>query len=289
MALVDEDPRDHRAAPPTGTVGRRSLCAVVPTRNEADNVREVARRLGAALRDVSAEVVFVDDSDDGTPQVVEDLASSIAEPRVRLVHRAGPERVGGLGGAVVTGMRAATADWVCVLDGDLQHPPEVVPRLLAAARHADADLVIATRYAGDGRADGLTAGRTAVSRSAATAARVLFPRRLRGVSDPMSGFFLVRTSALDLDALRPRGFKILLEILVTAPWLSATEVSFAFADRHRGRSKAGWREGFRFARSLARLRLRTVPASTRRRPPAPVAALGRRGVAAVGGAGEIAA
>ena len=79
----------------------------------------------------------------------------------------------------------------------------------------------------------------------------------------MSGFFLVRPAALDLDALRPDGFKILLEILVSAPYLSTCEVSFAFADRHSGSSKAGCREGLRYGRSLASLRLRTLPASTR--------------------------
>ena len=72
---------------------------------------------------------------------------------------------------------------------------------------------------------------------------MLFPRRLRDVSDPMSGFFLVRREALDLDALRPRGFKILLEILVRAPALRAAEVSFGFGERHAGRSKASIREG----------------------------------------------
>lgn len=265
MALVD-DPRHGGAAPTrSGSRDRRSLCAVVPTRNEADNVAALADRLGRALAEVGAEVVFVDDSDDHTPVIVADVASATAEPRIRLVHRRGAERVGGLGSAVVAGMRAAEAEWVCVLDGDLQHPPELVPELLAAARDAQADLVIATRFAGDGRADGLTAGRVAISRSAALAARTLFPQRLQGVSDPMSGFFLVRTSALDLDALRPQGFKILLEILVTAPYLAISEVSFAFADRHGGRSKADWREGMRYARSLARLRLRTLPTSTRPR------------------------
>jgi dolichol-phosphate mannosyltransferase len=257
---------------PGRTAAFRLLCAVVPTRNEAGNVSQVTQRLRAALTGVPSEIIFVDDSDDDTPDVVQRVADIVWEPWVRLVHRDGPEREGGLGSAVVTGLRTATAEWVCVLDGDLQHPPEVVPELLAKAQQFGADLVIATRYAGSGRADGLSRGRGLVSRGATTAARVLFPQRLRGVSDPMSGFFLVRRAALDLDTLRPMGFKILLEILVAAPYLSTAEVSFTFADRHAGSSKAGWREGLRYGRNLIRLRLRTLPASTRPAPPARVAA-----------------
>jgi dolichol-phosphate mannosyltransferase len=260
MALATDGLRGHSPAQP-------SICALVPTRNEAGNVREVTRRLGDALAGLPAEILFVDDSDDGTPDVVRELAEVGWEPVVRLVHRTGDQRTGGLGGAVTTGLRHAAADWVCVLDGDLQHPPELVPDLLAEAERSGTDLVVATRYAGDGRADGLTAGRTLVSRGATAATRLLFPRRLRGVSDPMSGFFLVRRAALDLDALRPRGFKILLEILVANPNLSTAEVSFTFADRHSGSSKASGTEGLRFARSLLRLRLRTRPVASRPAPP----------------------
>jgi dolichol-phosphate mannosyltransferase len=251
------------------------LCAVVPTRNEEGNVREVSRRLGDALRGLSAEVVFVDDSDDGTPEAVAQVASTMTDPPIRLVHRSGPARLGGLGGAVVTGFRYARAEWVCVLDGDLQHPPELVPDLLAAAIRSGCDLAIATRYGPEGRADGLTMGRSALSSAAAVAAGLLFPQRLRGVSDPMSGFFLVRRSALNLEALRPDGFKILLEILVATPWLSTVEVGFTFAGRHAGRSKAGLREGVRYLRSLIRLRLDTVPGSTRPRPVVAAAVEGR--------------
>jgi dolichol-phosphate mannosyltransferase len=253
MALVHDD------RSPSGIM-QRSLCAVVPTRNEAGNVAPVIDRLGRALAGVTSEILFVDDSDDETPALVREAADHRWEPGVRLLHRRGPERAGGLGSAVVAGLRQARAEWVCVLDGDLQHPPEVVPEMLAVARESGADLVIATRYAGRGNAEGLSAGRGLVSRGATVAARALFPQRLRGVSDPMSGFFLLRRSAVDLDALQPSGFKILLEILVAAPHLATCEVSFAFADRHSGRSKAGVREGVRYGRSLARLRLRTFSA-----------------------------
>ena len=140
-----------------------------------------------------------------------------------------------------------------------QDPPEVIPDLLAAAEQDRADLVIASRYCGQGRADGLGPVRARISTACGSAARLLFPLRLGGVTDPMSGFFLVRRSAVDLDALRPRGFKILLELLVRGPGLRTTEVGYAFASRSAGESKGSLREGLTYARSLGALRLGRAP------------------------------
>jgi len=174
---------------------------------------------------------------------------------VRLLHRARAGRTGGLGGAVQEGLAAATARWTVVMDGDLQHPPERVPDLIAAAERG-ADLVVATRYAGQGSAGGLSSRfRGLASRVAGAAARVLFPRALAGVSDPMSGFFAVSTTAVRPGDLRPRGFKILLELLIRTPGLRVAEVPFTFAERHDGHSKASGREAARYLRQLAALRL----------------------------------
>ena len=104
------------------------LTVVIPTRNEVPNVPEMLRRLDGALRDLDAEVLFVDDSDDDTPAVISAAAEAAPRP-VRLLHRAPENRTGGLGGAVIAGMRTAAAPWVVVLDGDLQHPPDLVPAL----------------------------------------------------------------------------------------------------------------------------------------------------------------
>jgi dolichol-phosphate mannosyltransferase len=141
------------------------------------------------------------------------------------------------------------------MDADLQHPPAIVPRLLAAAEAGERDLVVATRF-GDGGSDGgLGAARKLVSHGSAAVARLLFPRRLRAVSDPMSGFFIVRHSAVDPNELRPNGFKILLEILVRSSLPSVAEVPYVFAERRAGTSKASLREGGRFLTLLIRLRL----------------------------------
>jgi len=235
------------------------LAVLVPTRNEAPNIEELLRRVSAAVAGIPAEIIFVDDSDDDTPVVIDALAGRQDGCRVSLIHRQGPQRTGGLGGAVVAGLRAVRAPWACVLDADLQHPPEVIPDLLAAAERDRADLVIASRYCGQGRADGLGPVRARISTACGSAARLLFPLRLDGVTDPMSGFFLVRRSAVDLDALRPRGFKILLELLVRSRGLRITEVGYAFAGRSAGESKGSLREGLTYAASLGVLRLGRAP------------------------------
>ncbi|MEJ5946041.1 glycosyltransferase [Pseudokineococcus basanitobsidens] len=229
-----------------------SVSVVVPTYNESANVVELVRRLQRAVP--GAEVLFVDDSDDDTPDVVR-RAAAWSTLDVRLVHRARGERHGGLGGAVVEGLRHARAPWVVVMDGDLQHPPEDVPRLVAAAAAPGTDVVVASRYCGGGAAAGLSGVvRHWVSTASTRLARALFPHRLRRCSDPMTGFFALRRAAVDVEALRPRGFKILLEILARTR-LQVVEVPFVFADRHAGRSKAGVRQGMHFVQQLLDLRL----------------------------------
>jgi dolichol-phosphate mannosyltransferase len=243
---------------PTGSNGhhptarpRPALSVIVPTRNEAGNIRPLLDGLEETLPSGS-EVVFVDDSDDKTPEMVE-AERARRSLSIVLIRRAKHDRVDGLSGAVVRGLQAARADWVCVMDADLQHPPAVIPDLLARAEAGDVDVVVASRYCRDGGLN-FGAGRAVLSLASTNAARILFPRCLRRVSDPMSGFFLVRRSSVPLDRLRPRGFKILLEILVRARKLRVDEVPFEFGVRHSGESKASLAEGARFLRQLVALR-----------------------------------
>ena len=231
-----------------------AVSLIVPTRNEAGNISELLVRLDRLPAGVLDEVIFVDDSDDDTPAAIAYLGPSVDFP-VDVVHREPGHRDGGLSGAVLEGFRRARGDWVAVMDADLQHPPEVLADLFAATREAGADIVCATRNTTGGGRDGLGAARDLISRSFTTFALRAFPRRLRGVSDPMSGFFLVRRSAVDPETLRPTGFKILLEILVRTPGLRRAEVGYEFAARHAGDSKASLREGVVYLKHLARLRL----------------------------------
>jgi glycosyltransferase involved in cell wall biosynthesis len=231
-----------------------AVSVVVPTRNEADNVEELVRRLERAVPGLPMEIIFVDDSTDETPDAIEALRGHY-HPETILVHRPEQQRGDGLGGAVVRGLQIARAPWVCVMDADLQHPPELLPQMLAAVKQDSVDLVVASRYCGGGETNSFGRLRASISHGTTNVARAMFPNRLRNVTDPMSGFFLVRRDSVNLDALQPNGFKILLEIIGRSPGLRTTEVPFQFGTRHAGESKASLREGLRFFQLLLCLRL----------------------------------
>ncbi|MGW7287265.1 glycosyltransferase [Streptomyces sp. NPDC054847] len=230
-----------------------AVTIVVPTYNESGNIRELLRRLTDSVPSrLPCEVLFVDDSTDDTPDVIRSAAQDCPFP-VGVLHRDTPD--GGLGGAVVEGMRRAGSDWIVVMDADLQHPPALVPDLVAAGERAGADLVVASRYIRGGSREGLAGGyRIAVSRGATWLTKALFPRRLRGISDPMSGFFAIRRSVVTADALKPLGYKILLELAVRCRPETVAEVPFVFQDRFAGESKSTAKEGMRFLGHLSGLR-----------------------------------
>jgi len=226
------------------------LSVVIPTRNEAESLGALWARLGAALAGIDAEVCFVDDSDDETPDRLAALQS--AHPEVHCLLRRGAERAGGLSTAVVAGLHMAHGDLVCVMDADLQHPPELIPAMLAAAE-AGADLVVASRYVSGGSAGGLSGlTRHLVSRGSGLVARILF-QEARQSTDPLSGYFLCRRRLIDGIEFRPVGFKILLELLVCVPGLRVVDVPLGFQARAAGASKASARQGVLFLRHLASL------------------------------------
>ncbi|MCI3272735.1 glycosyltransferase [Streptomyces cylindrosporus] len=230
-----------------------AVTIVVPTYNESANIRQLLHQITESVPTrLPCEVVFVDDSTDDTPEVIQEAAKDCPFP-VTLLHREEP--VGGLGGAVVEGMKAAGSDWIVVMDGDCQHPPSLVPELVATGERAHAGLVVASRYIKGGSRAGLAGSyRVAVSRGATWLTKSLFPRRLHGISDPMSGFFAIRRSDITADALKPLGYKILLELAVRSRPRQVTEVPFVFQDRFAGESKSSAQEGFRFLRHLIGLR-----------------------------------
>ncbi len=232
-----------------------ALTIIVPTKNESGNVAALLGRIAKAMGNTPTEVIFVDDSSDETPEVIQQNSDRFAPVTVRLLHREPAERIGGLGGAVVLGMRAANAPYACVMDGDLQHPPELLPALLEKAIQSRSDLVVASRRAAESQNSGLSFTRTLISRSLDLIARIMFPRELRGVSDPLTGYFLVRMEAVDLEKLNPQGFKILLEILVRNPMLRKAELPFHFGERLSGKSKASSKEAFKYLNLLLTMRL----------------------------------
>jgi glycosyltransferase involved in cell wall biosynthesis len=241
-----------------------ALSVIVPTRNEAGNIGPLLARLQAALGGIDAEVLIVDDSDDATPEIARQAATQSTLP-IRVHARPPGHRQGGLGGAVLVGLREALGPVCAVMDADLQHPPELLGMLLRASR-TGADFVIASRYMDGGGAEGLGRWyRRAVSVLATRVAHRALRPELAGISDPMSGFFLVRRSCLDLSSLQPQGFKLLLELLAGNPTASATEVPYTFDVRRSGASKADLREGLTYLRRLAELRSRARRAAHRPR------------------------
>jgi dolichol-phosphate mannosyltransferase len=233
------------------------LSVVVPTRNEAGNVAPLRQALTRALNGIKHEVIVVDDSTDGFTRAAL-RAQAAGDPALRIVERGAGQS--GLATAVALGVSLARGSAICVMDGDLQHPPEVVRRLLYEVE-AGADLAVASRYGPGGATDGLDGtGRRLVSRGASLAARGLFPESRR-TTDPLSGFFCVRRGAIAGLEFRPVGYKILLELLVLCPELRVVDVPFVFGRRMAGISKVGLRLGALYARHLASLFL-DVPRSS---------------------------
>lgn len=215
------------------------LAVIVPTYKERDNIALLYEKLSAALGSVPFEMIVVDDnSPDGTANAV--IALARLYPNIRCIHRIGRR---GLSSACVEGMAATSAPYMAVIDADHQHDETILPQMLAKAEAGD-EIVVGTRYAQSGSTGaGLSATREKGSRLATRLSGLVTGRSL---SDPMSGFFLIRRSIFDAVApsLSRDGFKILLDIIVTATSQRGTtdglrigEVPYTFRPRHAGESK----------------------------------------------------
>jgi glycosyltransferase involved in cell wall biosynthesis len=241
------------------------IAVIVPTRHEAATVGELHRHVSSVLSGRSWELIFVDDSDDETVQRLADLARH--DPHVRVVHRERGERPGGLGGAVLAGFAATEAELLVVMDSDLQHPPATITDLVDTLVGEPADVVVATRYRGSGSAAGLHGHfRGWASRGCRSLVHAILPAT-RASTDPLGGFFALRRDVLCGTALRPDGYKILLEILVRGHWRTVREVEYTFGSRLEGVSKSGLAEARRFLRHVRSLRRSPVGSDER----APVA------------------
>ena len=230
-------------------VSENTFAIVVPTLNEAGNIDKILTALTDALRETEYdyEIVVVDDgSTDGTVERVGDWANR--DSRVRLLSRAG-ER--GLAGAVLYGWSQSQANLLGVIDADLQHPPELLPELLQAAERAD--IAVASRYAGNDGVKGWNPLRAAVSRLSTLAAAPLISKKNLGVTDPMSGFFIIHRRCIEGLTFQTTGFKLLLEILVRGRIHTAKEVAYRFGLRHAGRSKASAIVALHYLHLLGRL------------------------------------
>jgi dolichol-phosphate mannosyltransferase len=222
-------------AQPTAQATRAGaeLSVVVPTFNERDNVVELVQRLTRVLGDSAWEVVFVDDdSPDGTADLVRELAGE--NSRVRCLQRI--ERRG-LSSACVEGMLSSSAPYLAVIDGDLQHDEQLLPRMLEILKQGGIDIVVGSRYAPGGDIGDWDVKRARMSRIAVRLSRVLVPPEL---TDPMSGFFMMRRSVLrsSVHRLSGIGFKILADLFASSTEkLRFQELPYRFRVRRAGESK----------------------------------------------------
>ncbi len=219
-------------------IAAQTLSVIVPTLNEAENVKPLVRQILQAMPDCREIIVVDDGSTDGTQARVRALGAAHA---VRLLERHAPTL--GLAGAVIAGAKAASGDLLVVMDADLSHPPERIPELIRPITEARADMVIGSRYVRGGTTPGWPLPRRAMSR---VAAGMAYP--LTGVHDSMCGFFAIRRESLLALASAATGFKIAFEIIVHGrPKLRVIEIPIAFRDRARGASKMSFRVAAIFA------------------------------------------
>lgn len=223
------------------------VSVIIPTYRERDNLAQLLPALLVVFNEASlaGEVIIVDDdSGDGTADLCRVLGT--VKP-VRLIMRRG-ER--GLATAVLHGLREASGEICVVMDADFSHPPEAVPRLVAAVRHGGCEMAIGSRYVAGGAVDKSWSWFRRANSHVAT----LLARGLTNVSDPMAGFFAIRKDAVArAEKLRPLGYKIALELIVRCDFRHVVEVPIHFQDRAAGESKMTMRQQWLYLRHLARL------------------------------------
>ncbi|WP_129649496.1 glycosyltransferase [Peristeroidobacter agariperforans] len=241
----ESEPRSSSNAPPVSDHANHSLLGdnasnpgpvlsiIIPTFNERDNINLVVDALSNALHDIDWEAIFVDDdSPDNTASVVRQIG--LKHARVRCVHRIGRR---GLSAACVEGMLTSSAPYLALMDGDLQHDPAVVRRMVEILDAGEAELVVGSRYINGDDCDGLSKTRHQLSRFAARLSRLVLSERL---TDPMSNFFALRQELFHevVRGLSKLSFKILLDILLTARRrVRVREIPYVLGIRKAGQSK----------------------------------------------------
>lgn len=223
------------------------LTIVIPTLNEAENIEPLLARLEIVLHGIAWEAIFVDD-DSRDDTVARLRARSRTDPRVRCIHRIGRR---GLSSACVEGILASSAPIVAVMDADLQHDEALLPTMHEALRTESLDVVIGSRYVAGGGVGEWGSGRARISGFATRLSRLIVKADLR---DPMSGFFMLRRAAVEpaLRRLSGKGFKILLDLLVSSPRpLRFRELPYTFRPRRFGASKLDTMVAWEFLMLLA--------------------------------------
>lgn len=226
---------------------------IIPTYNEGRNIQDIVRLLSDLLDQAipgEYELIVVDDnSPDKTWEIAQNLMPEY--PQLRVMRR---QLERGLSSAVIRGWQAARGEILGVIDADLQHPPEVLLKLLNAVEQG-ADLAVASRHVEGGGVSEWSLARRFLSRGAQTLGLILLPGVIGRVSDPMSGYFMVRRSSIADRTLYPLGYKILIEVLGRGDIERIAEVGYVFQERQQGESKVTAKQYIEYLHHLTRLRI----------------------------------
>ena len=227
------DSQDDRGDCTTTPAPGVELSVIIPTFNERANVLELIQRLQTTLTKYRWEVIFVDDdSPDETARLVREIAQ--CDIRVRCIQRIARR---GLSSACTEGMLSSSAPYMAVIDGDLQHDETLLPKMLEALKHDKADIVVGTRYSSGRGLGDWDRSRVAISRFATWLSQLVLKAKL---SDPMSGFFMLRREVFEhsVRSLSGIGYKILVDIIASSTHpLRLTEIPYEFRTRESGESK----------------------------------------------------
>ncbi len=210
------------------------LSVVVPTFNEYENIPLIIESVSGALDGVEWELIIVDDnSPDETADRVKHFAKK--DPRIRCIRRVNRR---GLSSASMEGILASSATCVAVMDADLQHDESLLKDMYEKIIGDEADIIIGSRYISQGSTgEGLSKFRVFVSKVATLLGRTILKTN---VSDPMSGYFMIRRESFEhqMDQLSGRGFKILLDLLASVPDSTRIlELPYVMRQRETGESK----------------------------------------------------
>lgn len=219
------------------------LSIITPTYNESKNINQLVVRIDKAMKGYPYELIVVDDN---SPDRTWEIAKKLSEQYpVKVLRRAGKL---GLASAVTDGYNIARGNLLCVIDSDLSHPPELIPKMLSAQKKMDADIVVGSRMVPGGGVEGWPNTRKLTSYIATVLAKPVTK-----VKDPMAGFYMIRRKVIEEVKLKPRGYKILLEILVKGKYTTVVEVPFIFRDRTAGTSKLNMRTNLQYIIQLVGL------------------------------------
>jgi len=219
------------------------LSLVIPTYNEKENIQKIIQKIQKEFKEnkINGELIIVDDnSPDGTGVILDKLKTK--QKNLKVIHRVGKL---GLSSAVLEGWKIAEGDVLGVMDADLSHPSEKIKDLFFPIRDNKTDFTIGSRYIPGGRIEGWNIKRKLMSKVA-----TLFARVYTKVKDPMTGFFMIKKECIKNVDLNPRGFKILLEVIIKGNYKDIKEVPITFINRVEGKSKAGTKEIIYYLKNL---------------------------------------